>query len=43
MGGLHGGEPFEDSLKGSCACPPRHLSAAWREFLHELAFIFGSS
>lgn len=43
MGCLHGGEPFEDSLKGSRVCLPRHSSAAWRGFLHDPAFIFFSS
>lgn len=43
VGGLHGGEPFEESLKGSCVHLPRHPSAAWKEFLHDPAFIFFSS
>lgn len=33
MGGLYGGEPFEEILKGICACPPRHQSTARRELL----------
>lgn len=43
MGRRHGGEPFEESLKGSCVRLPRHSSGAWRGFLHDPAFIFFSS